>query len=183
GDIKPVMIGIASSANVYTGSELERSQVQQFVGLMTRLAIRANGAVNLISHPSLTGITSESGISGSTQWHNAVRARFFMKGIKQDEDDDAQPDNDLRQIVFKQNPYGPVSDSITLRYQNGLFLPLAGATSFTQAAQEARADEVFLAILRRYAGENRSVCDKRGTGYAPALFAKEGEAKKFGLTS
>jgi hypothetical protein len=31
GDIKPKMIGIASSANVYAGSEIDRSQVQQFI--------------------------------------------------------------------------------------------------------------------------------------------------------
>src|SRR5262249_34170092 len=71
--------------------------------------------------------------------------------------------------------------SITLRYQDGLFLPLPG-TSFGQAAQEARAGEVFLAILRRYASENRTVFDRAGKGYAPALFAKESEAKKAGLT-
>ena len=44
GDIRPKMIGIASSANVYAGSEIERGQVQQFIGLLTRLAIIANGA-------------------------------------------------------------------------------------------------------------------------------------------
>src|SRR5262249_34979237 len=42
GDIKPVMIGIASSANVYAGSEIERAQVQQFISLLNRLAILAN---------------------------------------------------------------------------------------------------------------------------------------------
>ena len=82
GDIRPKMIGIASSANVFSGAENDRSQVQQFVALLTRLAISANGSVQLISHPSLTGINSDSGLSGSTQWHNAVRARSYLKGIK-----------------------------------------------------------------------------------------------------
>jgi hypothetical protein len=66
GDIKPKMIGIASSANVYAGSEIDRSQVQQFISLMTRIAIVANGTVNLISHPSLTGINTDTGLSGNT---------------------------------------------------------------------------------------------------------------------
>jgi RecA-family ATPase len=73
GDIKPVTIAIAASANVYAGSEIDRSQVQQFVGLLTRIAIVANGSVVLISHPSQAGITNDSGISGSTQWHDSVR--------------------------------------------------------------------------------------------------------------
>src|SRR5262249_50984982 len=100
-DINPIEIVIASSANVYAGSEIDRSQVQQFVGLLTRLAIMADGSVVLISHPSLTGINTESGLSGSTQWHNAVRGRIYMKGIKPGEDE--QPDTDLRELVFKKN--------------------------------------------------------------------------------
>jgi hypothetical protein len=44
-----------------------RSQVQQFINLTTRLAIVANGALVLITHPSLTGINTGSGLSGSTQ--------------------------------------------------------------------------------------------------------------------
>src|SRR5262249_55377994 len=79
GDIKPVPIGMGGSGNVYAGSEIDRSQVQQFVSLLTRLAIVANGSVSLISHPSVSGIVSDSGISGNTQWHNSVRARSYMK--------------------------------------------------------------------------------------------------------
>src|SRR5205823_782692 len=122
GDIKPKMIGIASSANVFAGSEIDRSQVQQFVSLLTAAAIAANGSISLISHPSLEGIKSDTGLSGSTQWHNSVRARFYLKGIKPDEGD--EPDNDIRELVFRKNNYGPVSASIALRYQRGLFLPL-----------------------------------------------------------
>ena len=82
GDIKPKMIGIASAANIFAGNENDRSQVQQFAALLTRIAQVANGSVQLISHPSLTGINSDSGLSGSTQWHNAVRARSYLKGSK-----------------------------------------------------------------------------------------------------
>jgi hypothetical protein len=35
GDVKPRIIGIASSANVFAGSEIDRVQVQQFIGLLT----------------------------------------------------------------------------------------------------------------------------------------------------
>jgi AAA domain len=97
GDIKPKMIGIASSANVYAASEIDRQQVQQFISLLTAVARVANGALVLISHPSLTGINSDTGLSGNTAWHNAVRARFYMKGVKPEAGE--QPDNDLREIV------------------------------------------------------------------------------------
>jgi RecA-family ATPase len=181
GDIKPIEMIIASSANVYAGSEIDRSQVQQFIGLLTRLAIVADGSVVLISHPSLNGINTDTGLSGSTQWHNAVRARFYMKGVKSA--DGEQPDDDLREIVFKKNQYGPISDQIVLRWQDGMYLPVPGMASLDQAAHEARADEIFLDLLRRFTKENRFVSDKPGRNYAPALFAKEEEAKREMVTS
>jgi hypothetical protein len=65
-----------------------------------------------------------------------------------------------------------------LRYQRGLFLPLPGVTSLDKVAQEAKADDVFLDLVHRFTKENRNVSDKSGTTYAPALFAREDEAKR-----
>jgi RecA-family ATPase len=179
GDIKPKMIGIAASANVFAGNENDRSQVQQFVGLLTRVGMAANGSVVLISHPSLTGINTESGLSGSTQWHNAVRARSLLRGVKPEAGEPL--DSDLRELQFKKNNYGPISESVLLRWNDGLFLPVPGATA-NQAAKEAAAQEVFLALIKRFGTQNRYVSDKRGTSYAPALFAREEEAKRTGVT-
>jgi len=180
GDIKPIQIVIASSANVFAGNEIDRSQVQQFVGLLTSITLVANGSLVLCSHPSLSGISSGSGLSGTTQWHNAVRARFFMKGVKPE--DGEQPDNDLREIEFKKNQYGKISDSIVLRYQAGIYLPVPGA-SFDKLAREAKAEEIFLELLRRLTMENRLVSDKKSSAYAPAVFARENEARGAGITS
>src|SRR6516162_226185 len=159
GDIKPKMIGIASSANVYAGSEIDRQQVQQFISLLTAVARAANGALVLISHPSLTGINTDTGLSGNTAWHNAVRARFYMKGVKPEAGE--QPDNDLREIVFKKNNYGPISDSIVLRYSNGLFLPVPGATTLDKAAHDAKADDLFLTLLTRIRSRGETLNPKR----------------------
>jgi RecA-family ATPase len=180
-DIKPKMIGIASSANVYAGSEIDRQQVQQFISLLTAVARAANGALVLISHPSLTGINTDTGLSGNTAWHNAVRARFYMKGVKPEAGE--QPDNDLREIVFKKNNYGPISDTIVVRYQNSLFLPVPGMASLDRAAREGNAEAIFLELLSRFTRENRRVCSTPCSIYAPAAFAQEDAAKKASLTS
>jgi DNA polymerase len=180
GDIKPVQMVIASSANVFAGNENDRSQTQQFISLLARLALLANGSTILISHPSLTGISSGSGLSGSTAWHNAVRARFVMRGIKPEEGE--QPDNDLREIEFKKSQHSALSESIVVKYQNGMFLPVTGA-ALDQAMQEAKADQMFLDLLGRFAKDNRFVSDKTGANYAPALFAREEEAKREMITS
>jgi RecA-family ATPase len=178
-DIKPKMIGIASSANVFAGSENDRNQVQQFVGLTTGLAIAANGSVQLISHPSLSGINSDSGLSGSTAWHNAVRSRIYMKGIKPESGE--QPDDDLRELVFRKNQYGQLSNRVVLKYQDGMFLPVPGIASLDRLAQQAKAQDVFLVLLKRFTSENRNLSANPGRGYAPSAFAGEEEAKKANL--
>ena len=180
-DIKPKMIGIASTANVFGGKENERSQVQQFVGLMTKLAIAADGAVQLISHPSLTGISSDSGLSGSTAWHNSVRSRIYMKGAKAE--DGEAPDDDLRELHFKKNRYGSLADRIVLKYTNGLFLPVPGMASLDRLAHQAKAQQVFLDLLARFNREGRNVSANPGRGYAPSTFAGEAEAKAAHLNS
>ena len=179
GDIKPKMIGIASAANVFAGNESDRGQVQQFVGLLTRIAILADGSIKLVTHPSLTGIASDTGLSGSTQWHNAVRARCYLKSIKPESGE--QPEDDLRELVFKKNQYGPMSDRVILRYRDGMFLPEPGVTSLSKLAQAASAQDVFLTLLKRFEASNRTVGDKSSRSYAPSLFAREDEAKKAGL--
>jgi hypothetical protein len=40
-------------------------------------------------------------------------------------------------------------------------------------ATEARVDEVFLTILKRFNDQGRNAADRKGTTYAPALFAEE----------
>jgi RecA-family ATPase len=155
GDIKPKFFSIASSANVYAGSEIDRSQVQQFVGLTTKIAVTAKGYLALASHPSLTGINTSTGLSGSTQWHNAVRARAYLKGVNPEPGE--QPDDDLREIVFKKNQYGKLGESIVLRYQDGMFLPVPGMTSLNKTAEERKVDDVFLDLLHRFEKEGRYV--------------------------
>lgn len=183
-DIKPVVIGMASSANFFAGNEINRSEVQQFVGLLTKLAIVANGSVVLLTHPSLTGTQTNSGLSGSTAWHASVRARFYMRSVKNEDDDEAEP-SDLREIVFKKSNYGPLSESIVLEWRDGMFLPKPGvlATPFQQAATEAKAEATFLALLARYSGEGRTVGHKKGPSYAPALFAGSPEAQAANISS
>jgi RecA-family ATPase len=181
GDIKPKNIGIDTLSRAFAGNEIDRVQVYGFAMHMQALAMVAGGAVTILSHPSLSGINSGSGISGSTAWHGAFRFRQYLKGVKAA--DGEQPDNDLRELEFKKNQYGPTAETIVLRYQRGLFLPVAGMASLDKVAQEARADGVFLDLLHRFTKENRNVGERTGTSYAPARFAQEEEAKRAALTS
>jgi RecA-family ATPase len=180
GDIKPKNISIDTLSRAFSGNEIDRVQVYAFAMHMQALAMVAEGSVTVLSHPSLQGINSGSGLSGSTAWHGAFRFRQYLKGVKAG--DGEQPDNDLRELEFKKNQYGPRGESIVLRYQRGLFLPEAGVSNLDKASRSAKAEEVFIDLLRRFSGEGRNVSEnKNAPTYAPAKFEREEEARKFRL--
>jgi RecA-family ATPase len=186
GDTKPVMIGIASSANVFAGNENVRTEVQQFIRLLRRIACVAHGTVLLVTQPSLSGIenknASHEGLAGTTQWHNAVRARAVMKAVKPE----GGIDTGLRAITFHKNQYGPASATCFVRYEAGLFLPVEGM-SIDAAARATKAEEVFVALLRRFTEQHQMVSHNSGRAYAPARFAEHPDAqgiskKEFAMT-
>jgi RecA-family ATPase len=178
GDIKPKNISIDTLSRAFAGSEIDRVQVYAFAMHMQALAMVAGGSVTVLSHPSLAGIASGSGISGSTAWHGAFRFRQYLKGLKAS--DGEQPDGDLRELEFKKNQYGPTGETIALRYQRGLFLPEGGISSLDKLAREQKTDETFLALLARFDREGRNVSDKHtAPNYAPTAFCKEKESNGF----
>lgn len=130
----------------------------------------------LITHPSLTGIgdgsASHAGLSGTTQWHNAVRARASMR-INKSEDG---LDTGMREIKFHKNQYGSISASCFVRWQNGLFLPVEGM-SMDAAERAAKAEEVFIALLKKIRAQGREVNHKAGSTYAPKVFAEQPDAQ------
>jgi RecA-family ATPase len=177
GDIKPKNISIDTLSRAFSGSEIDRVQVYAFAMHMQALAMVAGGSVTVLSHPSLAGISSGSGISGSTAWHGAFRFRQYLKGAKADAGE--QPDNDLRELEFKKNQYGPRGESLILHYQRGLFLPEAGVSDLDKAGRKAKAEELFVDMLRRFLGDKRNVSNKpTAQNYAPTEFAREDEAKR-----
>ena len=165
-DLKPKHIGIDTSADVFGGNEIDRGQVRQFVSLLRKLAIAANGSVVLLSHPSLTGINSGTGLSGSTAWHNSVRARFYLTS-----------DGDMRTIEFKKNQYGPLGERVVVRYEDGIFKPDGGKTDVELAIINKNADDAFLNLLDLTAAQLRFFGAQKGTNYAPAQLARLPQAK------
>ena len=162
---------------MFGGNEIDRSQVRQFVGAQLRkLAGAIDGAVILLSHPSLTGINSGTGLSGSTAWHNSMRSRMYLTSPKPDGGE--QPDTDLRELSFKKANYSKLAEPIILRWKDGLFLPEAGISSLETAAGEQAADELFLKLLARFIAQGRNLSHKpQPANYAPRQFANEPEAK------
>jgi RecA-family ATPase len=174
--VQPVCTIIDNVADVFGANEIERSHVRQFIALMRQFAIAGNGYVIMSSHPSLTGLASKTGLSGSTQWHNAVRARAWLHGGEANNGE--TPDPDLRVLEFLKSNYSRLAETITLRWQNGLYVPVSRQGFLDEAATHAAANEVFLGLLDRFTRTGENVSNKpSANNYAPTLFAGEGEAK------
>ena len=101
-EIKPVMICIDTVADSFAGSEIDRSQVRQFIGMLSKLAISADGYVAIASHPSLTGTSSGSGgIDRLAQQRQGAR----LPDGGQDQGDD-EPDLTADAVVQEKLPPG-----------------------------------------------------------------------------
>ena len=180
-DLKPKLLLLDNSADVYGGNENDRAQVRQFIGLLRSIAMASGAGVLLTSHPSLTGLSSGSGLSGSTAWNASVRSRLYFKRAIFDKDE--EPDPDLRVLEVVKANYGPVGETIMLRWDNGLFLPVAGQSTLEKLAREQKVDNLFLMLLDRLTKQGRPVSDKaKANAYAPGAFAREPEAKADNVT-
>jgi RecA-family ATPase len=176
-NIKPKLIVLDNAADIYGGSENDRAQVRQFIGILRGMAMAAGAGVLLTSHPSLTGINTGTGLSGSTAWNASVRSRLYFKHAVTDKDE--EPDPDLRVLEVMKSNYGPIGETINLRWSKGLFVPVGGTSDLEKAAAEQEANQLFLTLLDQTNRERNNVSSKRtARNYAPMLFAKEKQARQ-----
>ena len=63
---RPALVVLDTLADLHAGKESERAYARQFVGMLRGLAIWNSCTVLLVARPSLTGMSSGSGMSGST---------------------------------------------------------------------------------------------------------------------
>ena len=179
-EIRPRLIVLDNLADIFAGNENDRAQVRQFITLLRGIAIAANAGLLLTSHPSLTGISTGTGLSGSTAWNASVRSRLYFKRAVTEKDE--EPDPDLRVLEVMKANYGPIGEVITVRWKGGLFLPVAGVGNLEKLAAEQKADQLFLTLLDRFEQQGRGVSDKRSANaYAPTMFAADPEAKAGGI--
>jgi RecA-family ATPase len=178
-EIRPVLIVLDALANVFGGDEINRVHVRKFIDRLRMLAKKTGAGILVLAHPSLTGINSGSGLSGSTAWHNSVRGRMYFSKAKSLSNfaDDAIADDGLRQLVVMKNNYGPENERVRLRYKDGLFVLVQGS-SLEESAAQARIDEIFLQCLNGISAQGRHASNHPNSRtYAPNMFAKMPEAK------
>lgn len=177
-EVKPRFVVYDTLADLFSGNENVRTQAQQFIGLLRGLAIETKSAALLLSHPSLSGISSGAGTSGSTAWSNAVRARLYLERVRRGS---IEPDPDARIFRTMKSNYGPTGGVIRLRWHKGVFI-LDGSpeNALTEVARNIEAERVFLELVDAYTRAGRVVSDRAGANYAPSLFAKDPKGVEIG---
>jgi RecA-family ATPase len=154
---------------VFGGDEIDRSQVRKFVSMLRGLAIDYDCAVLLLSHPSLTGLNSGTGTSGSTAWNNSVRSRLYLQTTS--------PDARILKVV-KAN-HGKVGEEIAIRWNDGAYELDDGGDPLVETLANSHIDKLFLELLALFSSQEQNLTSKSGANYAPAKMALHPQAKGF----
>lgn len=171
---QPALIVLDTLADLFPGNENDRAQARQFIGMLRGLAIRNGCAVVLLAHPSLSGMASGVGTSGSTAWNNSVRSRLYLERVREE---GRELDPDMRVLRSMKANYAATGGEIYVRWNKGIFTPLAGRSGLSDDMRHAKAEHVFLKLLEEFAAEGRAVRSAQANGYAPKAFAKSHRAE------
>lgn len=174
-DYGPALLVLDTLADFHSGQENDRAVARQFIGILRGLALRHECTVLLLAHPSLTGISSGSGLSGSTAWNNSVRSRLYFERVM---DGAYEPDPDQRRLSTKKANYGKTGNEILVRWTNGAFVPEAEPSLLDINSASMKAHRVFLKLLDAFTSEGRPVNASSGPNYAPTAFAADPRAEK-----
>ena len=170
----PALLVLDTLADLYPGDENNRAQARQFVGMLRGLAIRHDCAIVMLSHPSLTGLNSGSGTSGSTAWNNSVRSRLYLSRVIQD---GYEPNPDARVLTTKKSNYGRTGGDISLHWSGGVFIADEPMSAGEAMNAGIKAEAVFMRLLRLLTEQGRHVNASGGTSYAPRVFADHPDAQ------
>ncbi len=169
----PALVVLDTSVDFFGGDEVKRVQVKQFVGALHRLAMTLDCAVLLLSHPSVQGMTTGTGLSGSTAWNGAVRSRLYLTAAAEK---DADPD--ARVLTTMKANFGPKGGKIALRWDRGRFVSDDGTqTNPARAVLDKRADGIFLGLLSKLTRQGQSLSPSPSQLYAPTVMVKHPDAK------
>ena len=100
---------IDTLADVNSADENQRNAARQFIQLLRKRAIENSCSVIVLAHPSLTGLNSSSGTSGSTAWSNSVCSRLYLTRLGGED-----TDLDLQVLELMRSNYSRVGTTVNI---------------------------------------------------------------------
>ena len=177
-DIEPALLVLDTLADLFGGEENNRGHARQFIGMLRGLALQHDTTLLLLAHPSLSGMSSGAGTSGSTAWSNSVRSRLYLERVKGEGGSETDPD--VRALKTMKANYAQIGGELHMRWERGVFVSTQPPTisgGLTAYAAREKADHVFLDLVASYEAEGRPVSSASGANYAPALFSKDARSQ------
>lgn len=167
-DWQPGLVVLDTAADLFGGDEVKRAQVRHFVAMLRKMAIGRNCAVLLLAHPSVAGMASGSGYSGSTAWNNSVRSRLYL----------TSGEGDVRILKTVKSNYGKIGDETYLEWQDGSFvLHDPSKPGVADGLINGRNDKVFLAVLSKLNRTGQRPSPNKSPSFAPRMIQKHPDAK------
>jgi hypothetical protein len=167
-DTSARLVVLDVAVDLYGGSEIVRPEVRALFRPLTALARRIDGAVVMTTHVSQSGIRTDGGHSGSTDWSNAARSRLYLNRPKADDGEDSDPNG--RVLTRKKSNHATIGDTLKLRWRAGVLVREGVNIS---GAGRRSVEDVFLDILDAVTAEGQKVSPRpRAGNYAPTLFGK-----------
>lgn len=171
---RPRLVCLDVIADFFGGNEISRREVGAFMRLLDALAAERKFCLVYAAHPSLRGIATRTLSSGSTGWEGKTRARLTLADPEDDPDDPVPNQSDRRILTLAKANYAKTGTTLDLVFRNGLFVPdiPADRPTYERAAEQSKAERVFLACLREFTEQNRTVsASPSARNFAPKMFA------------
>ena len=166
---RPSICVIDTLADVFPADENDRALARQFIGMLRKPAIEHKCALVVLAHPSLSGLSTGRGTSGSTGWNNSVRSRITME---------RDPHNDDRRILkLAKSNYSKIGTDIAITYENGVFVHDPQSSGLDAQAASSKAKRVFLSLLKNHNENGMHVNANGGSTYAPKVFGEHPESE------
>ncbi|WP_165603152.1 AAA family ATPase [Devosia elaeis] len=170
---QPDLLVLDTAADVFGGDEIKRVQVRQFIGMLRSICLQWNCAILLLAHPSVAGMQSGTGSSGSTAWNNSVRSRLYLDLPS---GDDVDPD--MRRLGQKKSNYGPRDKQLFFRWADGAFVEVdTTRPNPASGLMNRKAEEVFVTLLSKLNRQGQRLSPSPSQSYAPRIMEMQPEAE------
>ena len=167
---QPTLVILPNRVNIFGVNQNDDAQARQSMQYLYAIAEDYATSVIMPGHVSLSGMSSDSGTSGSVQWSNACRSRLYLSRITEDHGEELDPD--ARFLTVKKANWGPTNLKINMRWSQGVFVPDTGAAQTFTGMQAAKdADLEFLRMLDLTI-DNLSLRPS-SHNYAPKIFSED----------
>jgi RecA-family ATPase len=179
---KAGLVILDSAADVFGGNENDRIDVRSFVnGILRGCAMKYSCSIVILLHPSVDGMKTGRGYSGSTAWNAALRSRmYFTKATAQEEgEEDSAADRDLRLLELAKTNRAATGLKMLLRWCDGRFIAEQDGGDVDSIIRRIDCEELFVELLETFEKEGRPPSPNKGWAYAPFLFAQHPAGKSY----